>query len=182
VSDDAGFTIRDLTDFADLERAADFQQIIWGPNFADAVPAVMLTVANHTGGIIAAAFDDRDGMAGLIFGITGFVDGRPLHWSDMLGVRPDMRGRGVGQALKRYQRAVLLRRGVSLVRWTFDPLEARNAFINFEKLGCTARTYVRDCYGQSTSPLHAGLGTDRLIVDWQLDSLVVRQRMEPPAT
>lgn len=180
MSDDAGFSIRTLSDFEELERAVAFQHLIWGPGFTEAVPAAILVVANHTGGIVAGAFDDAGKLAGFLFGITGFRDGQPLHWSDMLGVRTDMRSRGVGQALKRYQRDVLLDRGVRLVRWTFDPLEARNAFLNFAKLGCTAREYVRDCYGMSTSPLHAGLGTDRLIVDWQLDSAAVRQRMDRP--
>jgi predicted GNAT superfamily acetyltransferase len=180
VSAGAGFSIRPVSDFEELERAVAFQHLIWGPGFTEAVPAAILVVANHTGGIVAGAFDDAGDLVGFLFGITGFRDGQPLHWSDMLGVRPDMRSRGVGQALKRYQRDVLLDRGVRLVRWTFDPLEARNAFLNFAKLGCTAREYVRDCYGMSTSPLHIGLGTDRLIVDWQLDSAAVRQRMDGP--
>lgn len=180
--------IRELTAPADLDRCVAFQKTIWGPNFDELVPAAILMVATRTGGIVAGAFeplpqtpdnDERqpDAMVGFLFGITGYRDGAPIHWSDMLGVRPDRRGHGIGQSLKRFQRDLLLRRGVRHVRWTFDPLDARNAFINFVRLGCTAREYARDLYGPGTSPLHVGLGTDRLIVDWPLDSPRVRERM-----
>jgi predicted GNAT superfamily acetyltransferase len=189
VSDAGGFSIRELADHAELDRCVAFQKIIWGPDFAELVPAAILMVATRTGGIVAGAFDDDrtaatgryadvGSMVGFLFGITGFRDGAPIHWSDMLGVRPDRRGRGIGQALKRFQRDLLLRRGIAAVRWTFDPLDARTAFINFVRLGCTAREYARDLYGAGTSPLHVGLGTDRLIVDWQLDAPAVRQRMD----
>jgi predicted GNAT superfamily acetyltransferase len=192
---------------AELERCVAFQRLIWGDDFAEVVPAAILMVATRTGGVVAGAFDapgqaadsdadalhsaapgefrggngdgDGDGdMIGFVFGITGFTDGAPLHWSDMLAVHPARRGTGVGRALKQFQRTVLLDRGITHVRWTFDPLEARNAHLNFNRLGVTAREYVRDLYGASTSPLHRGLPTDRLIVDWQLDGARVRQRMD----
>lgn len=170
--------IRELDGNAEFLRCLELQKLIWGSDFAEAVPPAILMVARRTGGIVAGAFVDDGVLAGFVFGITGFVDGAPVHWSDMLGVRPDCRGRGIGLALKCYQRETLLARGVTRVRWTFDPLEARNAYINLNRLGATASEYIRDCYGNSDSPLHAGLPTDRLVIDWQLDSAAVRRRME----
>src|SRR5690606_33851562 len=76
----------------------------------------------------------------------------------------------------------LLENGITRVNWTFDPLEARNAHINFARLGITAREYIRDAYGASTSPLHRGIGTDRLVAEWMLDSDRVRNRMDGDAT
>jgi predicted GNAT superfamily acetyltransferase len=52
--------------------------------------------------------------------------------------------------------------------WTYDPLVARNAHVNFNRLGVRAHEYVRDMYGESDSVLHRGLGTDRLVVAWPL--------------
>jgi len=63
-----------------------------------------------------------------------------------------------------------LERGIRLIEWTFDPLEWKNAVFNFNRLGAIARRYVPNQYGVSSSPLHRGLPTDRLIAEWWLDS------------
>lgn len=178
----SGYSIRPLADYAEMKRAVEFQRVIWGSNFNELVPAVMFWAAARTGGIVAGAFDSASDMAGLIFGITGWDGRRPVHWSDMLGVHPAARGRGLGLALKRYQRDRLLEMGITRVNWTFDPLEARNAHINFARLGVTAREYIRDAYGASTSPLHRGIGTDRLVAEWEIASPRVRNRMEGGAS
>jgi predicted GNAT superfamily acetyltransferase len=172
------FIIRPLSDYAEMKRAVEFQRAIWGSGFTELVPAVMFWAAARSGGIVAGAFDSASDMIGLIFGLTGWDGSRPVHWSDMLGVLPSARGRGIGLALKRYQRDRLLDAGIKLVPWTFDPLEARNAHINFARLGVTAREYIRDCYGASSSPLHRGIGTDRLVAEWLLTTDRVRRRME----
>ena len=75
-----------------------------------------------------------------------------------------MRGAGVGRQLKELQRAELARRGITRVLWTFDPLQARNAHLNFNRLGVRLIDYVENMYGITASPLHHGLATDRLIV------------------
>ncbi len=100
-----------------------------------------------------------------------------MHWSDMLAVSPDARDRGLGERLKRWQREAVLARGFRVMRWTFDPLESRNAWLNLSRLGAICREYVRDMYADMDSPLHAGIGTDRLIVRWELDTPRVRRRL-----
>jgi predicted GNAT superfamily acetyltransferase len=180
-----GFTIRDITDRQELERCVEIQERVWGDGFDERVPAALLWVATRTGGVVAGAFAQDGALAGFVFGISGFRDGRPIHWSDMLAVLPEARGAGLGRRLKLHQRDCLLGRGIHNVFWTFDPLESRNAFLNFARLGITATEYVRDCYGESSSPLHHGLGTDRLVAHWALASPRVRRRMDgaerPPA-
>jgi predicted GNAT superfamily acetyltransferase len=95
----------------------------------------------------------------------------------MLAVHPDARDRGIGERLKRHQRELLLDRGVNLARWTFDPLEARNARLNLSRLGGTVSEYRRDYYGEAVSVLHEGIGTDRLILDWDLPGDRVDRRL-----
>ncbi len=63
------------------------------------------------------------------------------------------------------------------MRWTFDPLEARNAHLNLNKLGAVADEYVDDMYGRTDSPLHEGIGTDRLVPIWTMDSPRVVERL-----
>jgi predicted GNAT superfamily acetyltransferase len=177
-----GFTIRPLHGMDELRRCVELQHEIWGAEFSELVPAAILWAASKTGGIVAGAFRDSDGdMAGFVFGLTGYRERQPIHWSDMLGIREYARGHGLGIALKRFQRQELLAAGISRVIWTFDPLESRNAWINFARLGITAREYIVNCYGESDSPLHQGLGTDRLVASWVLDSARVRDRMEDGA-
>ena len=89
----------------------------------------------------------------------------------------EVRLTGIGERLKRYQRDVLLTRGVERVYWTFDPLDAKNAYVNFVRLGIVAREYRIDMYGKTASPLHEGIGTDRLIAVWPIASKRVEQRL-----
>jgi chorismate synthase len=134
-------------------------------------------IANRLGGLSAGAFDEEGELLGFVFGLTGLMDGELVHWSDMLAVRPGLRDRGLGTRLKRYQRDVLLGRGVRRMHWTFDPLQGRNANVNFSKLGIVSREYVENMYGETDSPLHRGVGTDRLVATWELDSDRVVSRL-----
>jgi len=107
-----------------------------------------------------------------------------LH-SNMMGVRPECQNYGIGRQLKLAQREEALSRGIDLVEWTFDPLEVRNARINLELLGAICRTYLVNVYGVTSSRLHGGLPTDRLVAEWHLNSARVKSRMGstplPPA-
>jgi len=158
-------------------RAVEFQEEIWGPGFSERVPKSLMKVTQRLGGVVAGAFDDRGAMVGFVYGMTGLEDGRGVHWSDILAVSSRVRDQGVGVRLKRFQREAVLAVGVTRMYWTFDPLESRNAYLNLGKLGAVVREYVPDMYGISDSPLHRGLGTDRFVVTWELDSDRVRDRL-----
>ena len=94
----------------------------------------------------------------------------------MLAVLPEEQKRGVGARLKWAQREEALARGVALITWTYDPLQARNANLNLRRLGATAPEFQPDFYGITTSSLHHGLPTDRLLVRWDLNAPRVRER------
>jgi predicted GNAT superfamily acetyltransferase len=102
----------------------------------------------------------------------------------MNAVLESYRDRGIGRRLKLFQRDDALSRGIRLVEWTFDPLEVKNAYMNFMRLGAIARRYLPNCYGVTTSPLHGGMPTDRLIAEWWLDSPRVNDLLggAPPST
>jgi len=161
-------TLRPFSCQEEYEACTDFQEEAWGRGFSEKVSAAILMIANRLGGLAAGAFDGDGVLQGFVFGLTGLIDGKLVHWSDMLAVREEGRDQGLGTRLKRYQRDVLLERGVGEMRWTFDPLQARNAHVNFSKLGVVSREYVENMYGETDSPLHRGIGTDRLVVIWDL--------------
>lgn len=176
--------IRPLAGPKERDACVLLQEATWGDGFADRVPSSILMIAQETGGVASGAFHD-DRLIGFVLGISGIRDDRRVHWSDMLAVLPDYRDRGIGYRLKLHQRELLLGHGVETVFWTFDPLVARNAYLNLRRLGAITHTYKRDLYGRSGSPLHAGIGTDRLLTEWWIasdrvvDSLAGRRPAAP---
>jgi predicted GNAT superfamily acetyltransferase len=102
---------------------------------------------------------------------------RASHWSHMLGVHPDYRGAGLGRALKLAQRERVLALGLDLIEWTYDPLQALNAHLNFVTLGTIVEEYEQNVYGESTSPLHGGLPTDRFVCQWWIARPHVARRL-----
>src|SRR6185312_6577847 len=154
------YTIRHLATWAEYQACVGLQQDVWGVDFFDLVPASILKVSQRLGGVTAGAFD-RDGrLVGFVFGMTGVERGQLVHWSDMLGVREEARDQGLGRKLKKFQRDTLRPMGVTVIYWTYDPLVARNAYLNLMQLGTDVVEYVTDMYGARTSSaLHEGLGT-----------------------
>jgi predicted GNAT superfamily acetyltransferase len=102
---------------------------------------------------------------------------RASHWSHMLGVHADYRGAGLGRALKLAQRERVLALGLDLIEWTYDPLQALNAHLNFVTLGTIVEDYEENVYGESTSPLHGGLPTDRFVCQWWIARPHVARRL-----
>lgn len=171
------FRIRAFRSQEDYKSCVALQESTWGEGFSERVPSAILQVAQRLGGVAAGAFDESGRLVGFVFGMTGVDERGVVHWSDMLAVRPGERNAGLGRRLKAHQRDVLLARGVTRMLWTFDPLQSRNAYLNLMKLGAVAREYVRDMYGETDSPLHRGIGTDRLVALWLMDTDRVRTRM-----
>src|SRR5919201_4895873 len=162
-----GLHVRHVRTHEEYVSCVALQEETWGAAFSERAPAAILKVSQRLGGIAAGAFDAQDRLLGFVFGITGVEHGRLVHWSDMLAVRPEFRDHGIGRRLKEFQRDALRALGVELVYWTFDPLVARNAHLNFNRLGVRVAEYVIDMYGSDTdSALHRGLGTDRFVVAW----------------
>jgi predicted GNAT superfamily acetyltransferase len=99
----------------------------------------------------------------------------------MLAVRAAYRNFEVGFRLKLAQRKETLRRKLDTITWTFDPMQPMNAYFNLAKLGAWSDTYLENFYGQTTSPLHRGLPTDRFAARWDLKSPHVEERLESGA-
>ena len=116
-------------------------------------------------------------MQGFVYSIPGLKDGRAMQWSHMLGVAPSARGSGLGVELKLAQREATLAMGLDLIEWTYDPLQAINANLNFGRLGVVVEDYEENVYGESSSPLHRGTPTDRFIAQWQLRAPHVERRV-----
>jgi predicted GNAT superfamily acetyltransferase len=170
--------LRTLTTVDEFRQVFAREQEIWGyATTEDAVPVMMLLVSSRIGGLVTGAFD-RGRLVGFACALPGIRNGKPFQWSHMLGVVPGYRDSGLGWRIKVEQRRLVMASGLDLIAWTYDPLQALNAHFNFEKLGTTAREYDEDAYPESTSTLHRGTPTDRLVAEWWLRSERVARRLD----
>ena len=136
-ADPADIVIRPLASLAEYQACVALQAAVWGPAYEETVPASLLQVVQHVGGVAIGAFAATGALVGFVFGLTGVDKGEIVHWSHALGVREAVRNRGIGRMLKEHQRATLAQRGIASMYWTFDPLVAKNAHLNLNKLGAT---------------------------------------------
>lgn len=170
-------TIRDLVTNDEREQCVALQEATWGAGFRERVPSAILQVGPKIGGVTAGAFDASGRLVGFVFGLTGIRNDTRVHWSDMLAVVPELRGVGLGERLKQYQRAQCEAMGVHTMYWTWDPLVARNTHLNLNKLGARVDEFVENMYGVTDSPLMGALPTDRFIAAWELsDKAMAAQR------
>ncbi len=202
----ARMIIRDLHTIEEFRQVVDLERAIWG--YSDAADLVTVPVFIFTmkrGGILIAAVDEEDAstrganpaslragpstpgedasslragkMVGFAYSVVGMKDGQPMQWSHMTGVLAEHRG-GLGLRLKLEQRKRALDRGYDLIEWTFDPMQAMNAHFNLFKLGAIVQEYAENFYGESTSALHRGTPTDRIIAHWRIREPHVVRRVE----
>jgi len=170
MNDDSPIEIHQLTQLDEFARVVRLQREIWGFQDVELLPLRLFVVADKVGGQVLGAFDGAK-MVAFCLAIPGLkAGGKSYLHSHMLGVLPSYRNTGLGRRLKLKQREYALASGIDLIEWTFDPLEIKNAFFNIERLGAIVRRYVHNQYGTTSSPLHSGLPTDRLIAEWWIQS------------
>ena len=161
--------IRVLTDLESMHDTLAVQEAAWGFSDIEKVPSRLMLVSAKAGGLVLGCYDGER-LVGFSYAVCGRGPaGEAYLHSHMTALLPDYQGKGIGYELKMRQRQEALDLGYKLIEWTFDPLEARNAHFNIEKLGVICRRYEPNLYGITTSRLHGGLPTDRLVAEWFLD-------------
>ena len=167
--------VRHLSTLAEYDRACVLEESVWGGEERDLVPSSMFVVIKETGGQVLGAFLGEE-MVGFTLGMAALHEDKrtgahvPYIHSHMTAVLSEHRDKGIGRLLKLFQRQDALARGIRLVEWTFDPLEMRNAHFNLMRLGAVVRKFHVNFYGITSSHLHAGMPTDRLVAEWWIDS------------
>jgi predicted GNAT superfamily acetyltransferase len=169
----------------DFDACALLQRAVWGLSETEITSPLHLITSIHAGGMLHLAENAESRPVGFAFASPGLRDGLAYFHADLLAVLPEHRQRGVGVRLKWAQREEALGRGITLMMWTDDPLQARNANLNLRRLGGVAAEFLADFYGVAGSSLHHGLPTDRVLVRWDLSAPRVEERArsgEPLAT
>ncbi len=169
--------IREMRTLEDFQSCVNLQKIIWGfDDPYDIVPLPLLIVSERNDGIVMGAYRN-DQMIGFVYSLPGIHKGHKVQWSHMLAVLPEFQNADIGYQLKMAQYRISQEKGYDVVEWTYDPLQSRNAYFNLKKLDCIAMEYEVNIYGETSSPLHMGTPTDRLIVHWPIPPL---QKSLPP--
>ena len=163
----AGVELRPLTTLEDADSILRVMVATWGEH--QLVPREMIRALADSGNVPYGAVKGGE-LVGYVLGWMALdADGPHVH-SHMLAVLPDLRSGGVGLALKLAQRAQALEAGYRVVRWTFDPLQARNANFNLNKLGTVCDRFHRNFYGRMADAINRGDRSDRLVVRWDLEA------------
>jgi predicted GNAT superfamily acetyltransferase len=164
--------IRECSTLDELAACVDLQREVFALPEIEISPVRHFVVTRNAGGFTLGAFSG-DELVGFVLSVPAFLRVEKAFYSHMTAVRADFQGSGVGARLKWSQRDRALKDNVKFIKWTFEPVKARNAFFNLEKLGAIVTEYQDNFYGTdySTSPGEKiGLASDRLFAEWHLES------------
>lgn len=141
------------------------EQEIW--NRASVSITQLIAVSNNGGIVLGAYYNDE--LIGINYAFPGFRNGETYLYSLLLGVKRSFREQGIGELLKTHLREHALEAGFTTILWVFDPLESRNAYLNFTKLRAYAYQYIPNFYGELQDPFSMNLPTDRMFIRWYLN-------------
>lgn len=172
----ADIVIRECVTIPELDSCVRLQREVFGLPDLEISPRRHLIVSRQAGGWTLGAFADER-LVGFVHQLVGVCGAEIFGYSHMMAVDPAFQNKGVGARLKWSQRERAIQEGRNFINWTWDPLQARNAHFNLNRLGVTAGNYAVNFYGTdyATSPsltnvAAAGIDSDRLFAHWQLES------------
>jgi predicted GNAT superfamily acetyltransferase len=163
-------TIRECTTIEQFDRCVALQREAFGLPDLELSPRRHLIVSRQAGGWILGAFV-ADRMVGFVHHLAAVRGNEIFGYSHVMAVAKDYQNKGVGARLKWAQRERALGEGRKLIKWTWDPMLARNAHFNLNRLGATVENYLDDFYGVDYgTDERLGLPSDRLSAEWKIDS------------
>lgn len=168
-------TIRECTTIEEFDGCVHLQREAFGLADLELSPRRHLIVSRQAGGWTLGAFvaERLVGFVHHLAAVRGHND--IFGYSHVMAVAKDYQNKGVGARLKWAQRERALAEGRKLIKWTWDPMQARNAHFNLNRLGAIVDTYADNFYGTDYNPdptlgVQPGLPSDRLFASWQINS------------
>ncbi len=171
------YSIRLCEKLEDLAACVRIQKDIWGYAEHELYPQRLFVNLGRIGGHVLGAFTIQGEQVGFVASMPAWHGRHRYLHSLSLGVMHGHENRGLGRALKLAQRDLALGAGIDSIEWSFDPLRAKNANLNINRLGVIVRRYEPDYYGHVDSRFQQGLPSDRLIAEWRLQSLRVNRAL-----
>jgi predicted GNAT superfamily acetyltransferase len=168
--------IRECTAIDELDNCVRLQREVFGLPDLEVSPRRHLIVSRQAGGWTLGAFV-AERLVGFVHHLAAVRGSEIFGYSHMMAVDPAFQNKGVGARLKWSQRERTIQEGRSFIKWTWDPMQARNAYFNLNRLGVIVLSYAENFYGTDyvTSPVltgaePAGIDSDRLFAHWRLQS------------
>ena len=168
--------IREVTSIDDYDSCIRLQREVFGLPELEISPRRHLIVSRMAGGWTLGAFVAGT-MVGFVHHLAAVSGEEIFGYSHMMAVAAEYQNHGVGARLKWGQRTRALSEGRDFIKWTFEPMRARNAHFNLNRLGVVVREYAVNFYGTdySTNPAEkaagiSGMDSDRLFASWDLRS------------
>lgn len=179
-------TIRECTTIEEFDGCVALQREAFGLPDLELSPRRHLIVSRRAGGWTLGAFVG-DCMVGFVHHLAAVHGDEVFGYSHMMAVAKDYQNKGVGVRLKWAQRERAMKERRKRIKWTWDPMMARNAHFNLNRLGATVDTYAGNFYGTDYSTdasltEKVGLPSDRLVATWNLDSARVNALANGAAT
>lgn len=175
-------TIRECQTVEELDRCVKLQRDVFRLPDLEISPRRHLVVSRQAGGWTLGAFTADGRLAGFVHHLVAVGEqDRIFGYSHMMAIDREYQNQGIGARLKWAQRERALAEGRSFIKWTWDPLQSRNAHFNLNRLGVVVRSYAENFYGTDygsdpNQPDAPGLDSDRLFANWELTSARVKQR------
>jgi len=166
--------IREVSTIEEYDACIQLQREVFGLPDLEISPRRHLIVSNRAGGWTLGAFVAGK-LIGFVHHLAAVKDDYIFGYSHMMAVDAAFQNKGVGAQLKWAQRTRALNEGRDYIKWTFEPMRARNAHFNLNRLGVVVREYAANFYGTdySTDPAEqgsiSGLDSDRLFASWDLN-------------
>jgi len=173
------YTFTPLREMNELAEAVELQQKVWRLSDYNTCPPHMLVTAIDSGGHVMGSRNDAGELVAFVtcFGAYDSSEKHPFILSDMAAVREDLRDANIGFSLKLAQAMYVAEQGISEIRWAYDPLRSRNAYLNLHKLGAVATEFHTDKYGNSLEGSQNVNVTDSFMVRWFIDDARTQQRI-----
>ncbi|MDX6271649.1 MAG: hypothetical protein QOD28_2872 [Acidobacteriota bacterium] len=169
--------IRECTTIEEFDTCVRLQREVFDMPDLELSPRRHLIVSRLAGGWILGAYAEGGGeLVGFVHHLVAVRGAEIIGYSHMMAVAAPYQNRGLGARLKWAQRERALAEGRNFIRWTFEPMQARNAYFNLNRLGVVVRSYGVNFYGwdAGTEAFADGkqfnLDSDRLIAEWELST------------
>jgi predicted GNAT superfamily acetyltransferase len=172
--EDIKIEIREVVTQKEFEICSALQKEVFSLPDIETSPVRHFVITKNSGGFILGAFIDGK-MVGFVLSMAGIRGQQRFFYSHLTAVLKDFQNHGIGSKLKWAQREFALAQDINYIKWTFQPVLARNAFFNLNRLGAVIKHYSPNFYGTDYPNLQGeteslGLDSDRLFAEWHLDS------------